>query len=111
MDFDEYSGDYSGSESGYMETDQASIDADDFLQDLLKKLIDNKKEKVSPIERLHKKMEGYFPYVYKIGFGSSLTGESGGHTGTGFLLDAKEGIVLTNYHVVPGDDFGIISLQ
>lgn len=108
-DFDEYSGDYSGSESGYMETDQASIDADD-LQDLLKKLIDNKKEKVSPIERLHKKMEGYFPYVYKIGFGSSLTGESGGHTGTGFLLDAKEGIVLTNYHVVPGDDFGIISL-
>ena len=108
-DFDEYSGDYSGSESGYIEADQASIDADD-LQDLLKQLIGNKKEKASPIERLHKKMESYFPYVYKIGFGSSLTGESGGHTGTGFLLDAAKGIVLTNYHVVPGNDFGIITL-
>ncbi len=96
----------SGSE---MKADEASIDAGD-LQDLLKQLIGNKKKDVSPIEQLHKKMEGYFPYVYKIGFGSSLTGESGGHTGTGFLLDAKEGIVLTNYHVVPGDDFGIISL-
>lgn len=96
----------SGSE---MEADEVSMDAAD-LQDLLNKLIGNNKKDVSPIEQLHKKMEGYFPYVYKIGFGSSLTGESGGHTGTGFLLDAKEGIVLTNYHVVPGDDFGIISL-
>lgn len=100
--------DYDAS-SSEMEADEVSIDADD-LQDLLKQLIGNKKKDVSPIEQLHKKMEGYFPYVYKIGFGSSLTGESGGHTGTGFLLDAKEGIVLTNYHVVPGDDFGIITL-
>jgi S1-C subfamily serine protease len=107
--FDESSEDYSGMESSYMETGQPSIDADD-LQRLLKQLIGNKKEKASAIERLHKKMESYFPYVYKIGFGSSLTGESGGHTGTGFLLDAAEGIILTNYHVVPGNDFGIITL-
>ncbi len=109
-DFDDDSIVYYGSEEEESSAERSMhVDSSD-LQDLLQKLIGNKKKEVSPIERLRSQMEDYFPFVYKIGFGSSLTGDSGGHTGTGFLLDAAEGIILTNNHVVPGDDFGIVTI-
>ena len=110
--FDDDSDVYSGSEASMSADEAMTLDklSKGDLKDLLKQLIGAPEKEISPIEMLRTNMQTHIPYVYKIAFGSSLTGESGGHTGTGFLFNAQDGIILTNYHVVPGDDFGIITL-
>lgn len=89
------------------EEDQASLIKE---EDLLQLLMGSLNKAVSPTDALIEAIKPYIPYVYKINFHSSLTGESDGHSGTGFLLDAKEGIIATNYHVVPGDLPGLITV-
>lgn len=79
--------------------------------DLLKTLLGKIGEaSLSPSDALINTIKPYIPLVYRINFHSPMTNEGGGHMGTGFLLDAKEGIIATNYHVVPGNLPGQITV-
>ncbi|MBW8310179.1 MAG: S1C family serine protease [Candidatus Paracaedibacteraceae bacterium] len=66
--------------------------------------------KVSPTDALIERIKLNIPYIYKINFQALRVGEEINHMGTGFLLDGDKGIIVTNYHVVPGNLAGIITV-
>lgn len=66
---------------------------------------------LSPTDALKEKIKPYINSVFKIKFHSSMNNESSGHTGTGWMLDAANGIIATNHHVVPNNLAGSITIE
>jgi S1-C subfamily serine protease len=89
---------------------QAKENGSKNLEDFLQQILDKGKIGFSTKDALIKKIEPSIPYIYKIIFQSSYSGPTLAHTGTGFLLDAQKGVIATNYHVVPGNLAGIITI-
>ncbi|AIK95871.1 S1 family peptidase [Candidatus Odyssella acanthamoebae] len=80
------------------------------LADLLQRILGKGNLGLSPTDELIKNIEPSIPYIYKINFQGSCAVQNFAHMGTGFLLDAQNGVIANNYHVVPGNLAGIVTV-